>query len=320
MSSTAVARFNSNPVRLGKADGKTNPTAVSRRLAAPHRLSERRDCERMLLLHLPQVRLVAKSIWNRARSAVELEDLIGYGTIGLLSAIQRFDPSRGVLLKTYAEHRIRGAILDGLRGMDWLPRSARQKERQEREQHPDEDAGGFSAAQKPKSEAGRQGSKTDTKSVRHSKSGQLPCMKSVFSGGNLGDLEKLAESFGARHAPCGRGANPEGLYERKEKYDHLAAAISRLPQRHQQILDWHYQHELSMRQIGAILQVHESRVSQLHAAALTRLRRDLSGMGDASPSTCRKPPQRYPATLGGLDSSNRLTATQSSSVSTPMVS
>ena len=278
------------------------------------------DRQGLLLLHLPQVRLVAKGIWDRMRFAVELDDLVGFGMIGLLHAVERFDPDRGILLKTYAEHRIRGAILDGLRGMDWLPRSARQKERQQREQPPEEEAGGCSPALKPKPEACRQADKASTKSVKRPKPYHLPQMKSVFSGGNLDDLEKLAESFNARHAPCGRGANPEGLYERKEKSDQLAAAISRLPRRHQQILDLYYQHELSMRQIGAILQVHESRVSQLHAAALTRLRRDLSGRGDASFSPRRKPPQRYPATLGGPDSSSRLTAAQSSSVSTPMVS
>ena len=79
--------------------------------------------ERLILLHLPQVRLVAETMRSRLGFAAELSDLIGYGVIGLVRAVDRFDPSRGFLLKTYAEHRIRGAILDGLRGMDWLSRS-----------------------------------------------------------------------------------------------------------------------------------------------------------------------------------------------------
>src|SRR5690349_20325868 len=81
--------------------------------------------EQVLIEHLPQVRLIARGLWGRTRFYVELDDLIGYGMLGLMDAVRKFDPSRGVLLKTYAEHRIRGAILDGLRAMDWLSRSAR---------------------------------------------------------------------------------------------------------------------------------------------------------------------------------------------------
>ncbi|MBI2819448.1 MAG: sigma-70 family RNA polymerase sigma factor [Acidobacteria bacterium] len=266
---------------------------------------------------------MAKSIWDRMRFAVELDDLVGYGMIGLLHAVERFDPGRGILLKTYAEHRIRGAILDGLREMDWLPRSARQKERQQRETPSDSVAAGDSPVRKLKP-AGcgndRNEMMADTKRAIRLKQCPLPRMESVFPGGNLGDLEKLAESAKAHRRRRDSERNPENLYERKEEYAKLTEAIAHLPRRHQKILKLYYQQELSMKQIGALLEVHESRVSQLHAAALTRLRRDLSGMGSSSPSPCRRPPQRYSATLRERDASKRLTTLQSSSVSTPMVS
>jgi RNA polymerase sigma factor FliA len=315
-------RYQQAGSRLGSTRRKvissnTSQKTVNSQLRGRSQLLER---QRLLLLHLPQVRLVAKGIWDRMKFAVELDDLVGYGTIGLMHAVERFDPQRGILLKTYAEHRIRGAILDGLREMDWLPRSARQKKRQQKEQQHDEEAGGVSCALHPGASAGQTVSKSEPGSGCGPKIICLPQMESVFPGGNLGDLEKLAESFQARQAQGGSGRNPEHLYERKEKFDQLAAAISRLPRRHQQILALYYQKERSMRQIGVILRVHESRVSQLHSVAVGRLRRDLSSTHHSSAPECRKPPQRYSPAMAELDSSIRVTAAHSSSVSTPMVS
>jgi RNA polymerase sigma factor for flagellar operon FliA len=185
------------------------------------------------------------------RFAVELEDLVGYGTLGLVNAVDRFDPTRGILLKTYAEHRIRGAILDGLRGMDWLPRGARQKERQERQ-----DGSG------------------DVSSLAQPASG-VPRMQAVINGGGLGDLEKLAQFSQAHSYPQGYEGSPETQCARKEKFDQLSRALLRLPRRHRVVLDLYYRSEMSMKQIGERLRIHESRVSQLHAAAIGRLRKTL---------------------------------------------
>src|SRR6202011_5716068 len=84
----------------------------------------------LILEHLPQVRLIARRIHERLPESVNLEDLISTGTIGLIAAIDRFDPSHNVKLKTYAEYKIRGAILDSLRGLDWAPRQKRRKSKQ----------------------------------------------------------------------------------------------------------------------------------------------------------------------------------------------
>src|ERR1041384_6925336 len=88
------------------------------------------DRERLILEHMRQVRLIARRIHDRLPVSVSLDDLISTGTIGLISAIDRFDPSRNITLKTYAEHRIRGAILDSLRRMDWAPRRERRHAKQ----------------------------------------------------------------------------------------------------------------------------------------------------------------------------------------------
>src|SRR5436190_6009069 len=86
--------------------------------------------ERLILEHLPQVRLIARRIHERLPESVNLEDLISTGTLGLIAAIDRFDASHNVKLKTYAEYKIRGAILDSLRGLDWAPRQQRKRSKQ----------------------------------------------------------------------------------------------------------------------------------------------------------------------------------------------
>src|SRR5690242_10946267 len=83
--------------------------------------------ESLILEHLPQVRLIARRIQERLPESVSLEDLVSTGVIGLISAIDNFDPSHNVKLKTYAEYKIRGAILDSLRGLDWAPRQKRRQ-------------------------------------------------------------------------------------------------------------------------------------------------------------------------------------------------
>src|SRR5258708_16203131 len=92
-----------------------------------HAVDER---ERLILEHLPQVRLIARRIHERLPESVNLDDLISTGTLGLIAAIDRFDSSHNVKLKTYAEYKIRGAILDSLRGLDWAPRQQRKRSKQ----------------------------------------------------------------------------------------------------------------------------------------------------------------------------------------------
>src|SRR5262245_27654069 len=102
--------------------------AVRHPYQKPEFSSEER--ERIIMEHLPQVRLIARRIHERLPESVNLDDLISAGTIGLISAIDRFDPSLNVKLKTYAEYKIRGAILDSLRGLDWAPRQQRKRSKQ----------------------------------------------------------------------------------------------------------------------------------------------------------------------------------------------
>jgi RNA polymerase sigma factor for flagellar operon FliA len=112
-------------------------TSAKPQAAAPGRIGaygppplSAQEREELILEHLPQVRLIARRIHERLPESVHLEDLISTGIVGLIAAIDRFDPSQNVKLKTYAEYKIRGAILDSLRGLDWAPRQQRKRAKQ----------------------------------------------------------------------------------------------------------------------------------------------------------------------------------------------
>ena len=102
-------------------------TTAARAYGAYQEAPSTEDRERLILEHLPQVRLIARRIHDRLPESVSLDDLVSTGIVGLISAIDRFDSSHNVKLKTYAEYKIRGAILDSLRGMDWAPRQQRKR-------------------------------------------------------------------------------------------------------------------------------------------------------------------------------------------------
>src|SRR3989304_4680366 len=169
---------------------------------------------------------------------------MGYGVIGLLKAIERFDPSRGILLKTYAEHRIRGAILDGLRGMDWLSRSARQKKRLSQQD----------LSNSQQSSAAQQSLESD-KATPAAPAAWFTATELIYAGTNLEGFEKLSERLGLRQTLIGCAENPETIYQREENRQRVAAALAHLSWRHRQVMQLYYYVELSMKQIAQILNV-----------------------------------------------------------------
>ena len=284
------------------------PAPIPQPIPAPAQILEQ-EREKLLLAHLPQVRLIAENIRERSRFSTDLDDLMGYGVIGLLKAIERFDPSRGILLKTYAEHRIRGAILDGLRSMDWLSRSARQKKRLSQQDL-------FNSQQ---SSAAQQSLESD-KATPAAPAAWFATTELIYVGTNLEEMEKLSERLGLRQTEGWFSENPETMYQREENRQRVAAALAHLSWRHRQVMQLYYHGELNMKQIAQILNVHESRVSQVHSLALRRLRKILTdgkqalktGLSRQQKTSCQPRPPKL--------SKYRTTARRSSSVSTPMVS
>jgi RNA polymerase sigma factor for flagellar operon FliA len=226
------------------------------------------DRERLILEHLPQVRLIARRIQERLPDSISIDDLVSTGVLGLISAIDNFDPVHNVKLKTYAEYKIRGAILDSLRGLDWAPRQKRRKSKQ------------IEAAiaiveqrlQGPASE--------DEIAV------QLEITLEEYHewlveirGLNLASLEYAGNDQGKDllHYLPDTGENlPSTLLERAELEKLLASSIERIPEIEQTVLSLYYHEELTLREIAQVVKLHESRISQLKSQAIVRLRSQLA--------------------------------------------
>ncbi len=221
--------------------------------------------ERLILEHLPQVRLIARRIHERLPDSVGLDDLVSTGIVGLISAIDNFDPAHNVKLKTYAEYKIRGAILDGLRGLDWAPRQQRRKSKRieaaiaaiEQREHraPSEDE--IAAELGLPMEEYREW----LVDVR---------------GLNLGRLETNSPDEEGRDLLkyiSGDEDNwPNRVLERAELERLLAGAIAKMPPVERTVLSLYYREEMTLREIAKIVRLHESRVSQLKSQAILRLR------------------------------------------------
>lgn len=221
--------------------------------------------ERLILEHLPQVRLIARRIHERLPENVNLDDLISVGTIGLISAIDRYDPAHNVKLKTYAEYKIRGAILDSLRGLDWAPRQQRRRAKQI-------EAAIASAEQKlhrmpTEEEIARELDLTIEEyhewlvEIRGLNLGSLEFHSAEEDGGDL--LKYVSDS----------DENwPSRIVERAQLEKLLAETIEKMPTIEKTILSLYYHEELTLREIAKIVHLHESRISQLKSQAILRLR------------------------------------------------
>ncbi len=224
------------------------------------------DRERLIVEHLPQVRLIAHRIHGRLPVSVNLEDLISTGIVGLITAIDRFDPSLGVTLYTYAEYRIRGAILDSLRSLDWAPRLQRKRHKQI--------AAAIAAAEQ---RLHRSPSEEEIAARLGIGIEEYHGWLVETQGLNVGSLEvaKTDEEDSGDRRNCIAGdeeAWPSRIVERRQLQKLLAEAITKMPDMEKTVLSLYYYEELTMRQISKVVRRHESRISQLKLRAILRLR------------------------------------------------
>jgi|SoiMethySBSTD1v2_1073268.scaffolds.fasta_scaffold831789_2 RNA polymerase sigma factor for flagellar operon FliA len=221
--------------------------------------------DRLILEHLPQVRLIARRIHERLPESVNLDDLISTGVVGLISAIDRFDPTHNVKLKTYAEYKIRGAILDSLRGLDWAPRQQRKRAKQI-------EAAISSAEQR----LHRQPSEEEVAKELGLSMAEYHDWLVDIRGVNLGSLENSAPEEEGRDLlkfVSDKEENwPSRVVERSELQRLLAEAIEKMPEIEKTVLSLYYHEEMTLREIARIVDLHESRISQLKSQAILRLR------------------------------------------------
>jgi RNA polymerase sigma factor for flagellar operon FliA len=232
--------------------------------------------EQLLLDHLPQVQYIARRIHDRLPPQVLLEDLVHAGILGLMDAVRKYDPSKNVQLKHYAEFRIRGAILDSLRQVDWSPRALRRQARRLEQ-----------AISNCKARLGRDPSEPEIAEELGTSLEALQHLLGELRGLDIGSLQADSNEFGGEEGTHSwEGTHEEDPFQqtlRSEMTGLLERAIGELPARDRDVLALYHFEELTMKEVGAVLGIGESRVSQIHTAALLRLRARLRELLEKAP-------------------------------------
>jgi len=218
---------------------------------------------------MPQVRLIARKIHERVPESVCYEDLLSAGVVGLINAIDNFDASQNVRLKTYAEFRIRGAILDSLRQTDWAPRL---KRRQARE---------FEAAiARAEQRLRRTPEEAEIAAELQLTLDEYRETLTELEALNVGEIDFLRDDDEAsailKHLPANDQASPALQLERAELERLIASAIDRIPRVEKTVLALYFFEELTLREIAEMMGFHLSRVSQIKSQAILRLRTAMS--------------------------------------------
>jgi RNA polymerase sigma factor FliA len=235
---------------------------------------DQRARERLVVAYSPLVKYVAGRMATGLPSHVEESDLISYGLLGLISAIERFEPSREIKFETFAITRIKGSIIDELRSLDWVPRSVRTKARQiERMNAKLEHRLHRAPTDQEMAQAlGISMEEFQDSLVRISNSSVVALDELWTVSDASGDQVSLLDTIQDPQA-----ADPAHEMDTTEMKDRLADAIARLPEREKLVVALYYYENLTLREIGEVLGVTESRVSQLHTKAVLRLKSRLQG-------------------------------------------
>jgi RNA polymerase sigma factor for flagellar operon FliA len=230
--------------------------------------------EMFIKQYAPLVKYVAGKVAVGMPHNVEFDDLVGFGVFGLLDAIDKFDPEKNVKFKTYAVTRIRGAIFDELRTIDWVPRSVRQKTREV------EEAIGALEAQLGRTATDQEianslglDEKEFIKTMMKISGTTMLSLNDVWFSGDENDKVSIGDSI---ESPA--SLNPDVIIEKDEIRRVIVEAIEELPDKEKKILVLYYYEDLTLKEIGEVLEVTESRVSQLHTKAILRLRAKLTNI------------------------------------------
>ncbi|MFQ5672367.1 MAG: FliA/WhiG family RNA polymerase sigma factor [Nitrospinales bacterium] len=232
------------------------------------------NSDRVIQEYAPMVKYVANRIALRLPPQVEMDDLISVGVLGLIDAIEKFDPNRGAKFKTYAEFRVRGAILDELRSMDWVPRSIRQK------------ASSLDAVcQKLQAQMGRPPEHEEIASemgisideffetLNQTQTMPMLSLEELGISRDEGDARSLLDCLAGK-----ADADPQVQLHLSELKGIIAKAIDTLPEKERLMISLYYYEELTMKEIGEVLGITESRVSQIHSKAVLKLRTKLKAL------------------------------------------
>lgn len=233
---------------------------------------DRATREKLIMEYLPLVKYVVGRMAVTLPPTVDSDDLMGYGVMGLIAAIERFNPDRGFKFETFAVSRIRGAIIDELRSQDWLPRSVRQKAKEME-----------AAIRGLEHQLGRTASDEELAGAMGVKVDDLPknlseIVAPVLSLDDLVSMGDDGQKISWLDTLPDERMGPAGVFDQEEMVEILGQAIDALPEREKLLITLYYHEGLTLKEIGQVLTVTESRVCQLHSQAVGRLRTKINGM------------------------------------------
>jgi RNA polymerase sigma factor FliA len=230
--------------------------------------------DRLILTYAPLVKYVAGRLGSGLPAHVDEGDLVSYGLLGLIAAIERYDPDRDVKFETYAIARIKGSILDELRAMDWVPRSVRSRAREIERAIADLESklGRAPTDEEIATKIGISQEELEDSLTDISRSSIAALDELWTVSGSGGDQIALIDTIEDESVP-----DPQSAMSATEMKEAIADSIARLPEREKLVVTLYYYEDLTLREIGEVLGVTESRVSQLHTKAILRLKARLGG-------------------------------------------
>ena len=230
--------------------------------AATERTTEERDA--LILQHLPQVHWIAARIQEKLPPSIELDDLISAGIVGLMAAVDHFDASHNASLKTYAEYKIRGAILDSIRGLDGIPTHKRKRVKQVQS--------AIAAAERKLQRSPDEQEIANEVGISLAEYQQWVVELRAVSLGSLEVIEDGEELSLLKFISGDEEESPARILERSELERVVADGMKKIPDNEQLVLSLYYKEELNLREIASIMDLHITRISQLRAQGVLRLR------------------------------------------------
>ena len=225
---------------------------------------KKRAKEEIILNYVELVKIIAGRLYNYYASNIEYEDLVSYGVIGLIDAIEKYDHTKEIKFETYSSIRIRGSIIDQIRALDWIPRSIRQKSKLFKETY-----------SKMELELGRSPSVEELGEKLQKTPDEINKMISEISTFNMVSLEDEINDTVKVQIKDEKNHTPEEALVKKDTIDRLKKGIEKLNQKEQMVIDLYYNKELTYKEIAVVLDVSESRISQIHSKSIIKIRNHL---------------------------------------------
>lgn len=225
--------------------------------------------KKLIEKYIGLVKIVAGRMYNYYGSKIEYDDLVSFGVLGLIDSIERFDVDRNIKFETYAQIRIKGAIVDNIRKLDWIPRSLRKKSKEIQNE-----------MLKLENKLGRTPSNAELAEHLNIPLKELEETLANTVNFNVTSLEDLLANKGEHIIDDGKDIDmPEEVFEKKELKEILGAIIDSLPTNQKTVISLYYYEELTYKEISKIMELSESRISQIHSKAILNIRNKLFKMG-----------------------------------------